>query len=105
MDEKVENMVARHVESVQAVIQGEGQKSDMAITVQALQIGKITNIPYRRIMNDTIDIIIGKRDGEGVRINQNPQDDDDQDMDNRPPEKSRRLDRAGRHLVSSLGII
>ena len=49
----------------------------------------MTNILYTGIINDTMDIIKDKRDVEGIRINQNAQDDNDQDMDNRSPEKSR----------------
>ena len=89
MNEKVENMVAGHIEPVHFIVQRKGQKPDMSIAIHTLQIDKMTNILYTGTINDTMVIIKDKWGVEGVRIDQNAQDDNDQDLDNRSPEKIR----------------
>jgi len=105
MNDKVENMVAGHIESVHFVVQRKCQLRDNSTFIRVLRTGDLMNIPNSGIIDDAAGIIKDEGDMECVRINQSAQDDYNQDMDNRFPEKILRLDSLLRHPVGAFSVI
>ena len=57
MNQKVENMVAGHIEFVQLIVQRKAQLPDKSTAIDILRIDKMTNILYYGTSN-SYDIII-----------------------------------------------
>ena len=77
----------------------------MSIAIYVLRIDYMTNISDNGIMNNTFGIIEDKRDVEGIRVNQNAQDNNNHDMDNRFPGKILWLDSPWWQLMGSFLVI
>ena len=71
MDGEIDQMVPRHVEAAQMIIQGKGEISDKSARVVQVHLrsrNEVVDVVYDRIFDDIADIVELEGDAEGVGI-------------------------------------